>query len=237
MIRRVLSFLRYAFWPGRTIAFQALGGAGASGLLLGLLAAWFGSKWAGVAMFVMTFLAVVFFSAGLRLYLTIDQRPRIVLGDPYVRPIQGYQWEGRAPRTKTQHPTDFVNINVRNDIPTDGTGNELRDAYAAVRVLEQDGTSLIREFQAHSAETEDRRITLPPNSYSYGIDLVAKHFDGQWALVYNNESLRALDLAPFHIGTNRFLLEVTIIGENYRGEPKRFGVVSGGQRGRLELRH
>jgi len=88
MIRRVLSFLRYAFWPGRTIAFQALGGAGASGLLLGLLAAWFGSKWAGVAMFVMTFLAVVFFSAGLRLYLTIDQRPRIVLGDPYVRPIQ-----------------------------------------------------------------------------------------------------------------------------------------------------
>lgn len=61
-------------------------------------------------------------------------------------------------------------------------------------------------------------------------------FGDQWSLVYNNESLRALDLTPFRIETNQFKIEVTIMGENYRGEAKTFHVVSDGAGGGLKIK-
>jgi hypothetical protein len=236
MRQRIWSYVMYALRPGRSVAPQIFARAGVFALLSGLLGVLLGSAWAGLAMLVLGFLAGLFFMAGLRLYLASDQPPELILGDAYVRSIPGYVWEGEAPVAPTKKATDFVNIDVRNMVPSVGTRLEVRDAYASVRVLAQNGVDPIKEFQARWPHTGEDRITLTPNSFSHGIDLVAKHPDSQWCVIYNNESLRARDLDPFRIETNQFKLEVTIMGENYRGASKTFHVVSHGAGGGLEVK-
>jgi hypothetical protein len=228
LLRDVSSFLRYALWPGRTVAAQVFGGTGLFALIGGSVTFIFGSRWAAIVVFLLVLTVGLLFATGFRLFRQLGQKPSLVFGQPYVRAYKrplGEPLIGGSGQIVAQHTRRewFVNINVRNPVLGTGTGLPVEGAYAIVTLLSPDEDEVIRRYRARWAGTEDRTVRLAPDDYEHALDLLHKVEVESFPRIYNND----VDDSSFTFAANSFLVDIAIKGENFVSDPSpRFMVIS-----------